>query len=191
MELFSKIVNGRKPLTIFAKSSILNASSVNLLNLDKVNAVLYVFKVNQKGTRKITRNSKMQNLWISVDSQHNKKKIIFLFYLFTFFFEFLNRDTLWKQIIFNFRRLKLNSLKLLKSVRLHNHQIISKTPKTELFVKIVNGFNLWTIFEKVPSYQFTRVMNTPSLLIIILPVSPFACFYISIFVTTIFFSTFS
>ena len=90
MELFSKIVNGRKPLTIFAKSSILNASSVNLLNLDKVNAVLYVFKVNQKGTRKITRNSKMQNLWISVDSQHNKKKIIYFFILFIYFFFFLN-----------------------------------------------------------------------------------------------------
>ena len=86
MELFSKIVNGRKPLTIFAKSSILNASSVNLLNLDKVNAVLYVFKVNQKGTRKITRNSKMQNLWISVDFQHNKKKIIYFFILFIYFF---------------------------------------------------------------------------------------------------------
>ena len=62
MELFSKIVNGRKPLTIFAKSSILKVSSVNLLNLDKVNVVLYVFKVNRKGTRKIARNSKMENL---------------------------------------------------------------------------------------------------------------------------------
>ena len=89
MELFSKIVNGRKPLTIFAKSSILNASSVNLLNLDKVNAVLYVFKVNQKGTRKITRNSKMQNLWISVDSQHNKKKN-YLFFYFIYLLFFLN-----------------------------------------------------------------------------------------------------
>ena len=91
MELFSKIVNSRKPLTIFAKSSIIKVSSVNLLNLDKVNVVLYVFKVNQKGTRKIARNSKMENLWISVNPTQQKKPIylFFYFYLFIYFLNFL------------------------------------------------------------------------------------------------------
>ena len=70
---------------------------------------------------------------------------------------------------FKFRRLKLNGLKSLKSVRFHNHQRrtdnLVKNLRLSFLWKLLTALTVTSFWKSSISYLFDRVLNTPSFII--------------------------